>query len=265
VNQYRHLLALAERAARRGAEHVRTQTRPEHPSDWDLKGMADYVTSVDRDTERLITDTLLDGEPDSVVMGEELSPAVTRGSLVWVVDPLDGTTNYLHGYPAYGVSVAAVADGTPVVGVVVDVTRDVIYRGSRGGGAWCGETRLSVSAVHDPSHALIGTGFPFKALDQLPVYLRQLGMLLRTTGGVRRAGAASLDMVDIARGAFDGFWELHLAPWDIAAGAVLVREAGGRITGLDGDDDVIRHGGFVAGNPVIHEWLLAALREDGEG
>lgn len=265
MNAYRHLLDLAERAAQRGAEHVRSSERPTDSAAWGLKGMADYVTSVDRETERIIADLLLDAEPDSVVMGEELSPDAGRGPLVWVVDPLDGTTNYLHGYPAFGVSVAAVADGTPVVGVVVDVSRSVTYRASLGGGAWCGDASLRVSDVDSPAHALIGTGFPFKALDRLPQYLRQLGMLLRATGGVRRAGAASLDMVDVARGAFDGFWELQLAPWDIAAGAVLVREAGGCITDLDGNGDILRHGAFVAGNPVIHEWLLAALREDGGG
>ena len=126
------MLARPRSAARRGAEHIRTSTRPEHPSAWGLKGMADYVTSVDRDTERIIAETLLDGEPDSIIVGEELSPTATSGALVWVVDPLDGTTNYLHGYPAYGVSVAAVTNGTPVVGVIVDVTRDILFRGSQG-------------------------------------------------------------------------------------------------------------------------------------
>jgi myo-inositol-1(or 4)-monophosphatase len=260
VNGHQQLLDLAVTAAERGAAHVRTAERPAEPAGWDLKGAADYVTSVDRDTEQLIAEILLQGEPDSDVLGEELTPEATRSGLYWVVDPLDGTTNYLHRYPAYGVSIAAVVDGALVVGVVVDIPRGRTYRARSNGGAWCGDEQLRVSQVHDPTHALIGTGFPFKVPDLLPDYLRQLDALLRATAGVRRAGAASLDLVDLAVGRFDGFWELYLAPWDVAAGAVIVREAGGRITDLDGRDDIVRHGAFVAGNPAIHAWLLEILR-----
>ncbi len=234
---------------------------PASPSGWGLKGTSDYVTAVDRDTERHIGEMLLRGAPGSVVLGEELSPDFPTADLVWVVDPLDGTTNYLHRYPAYGVSVAAVADGALVAGVVVDVERNILYHATAGAGAWCGEERLAVSHISAPEHALIGTGFPFKVPELLPRYLRQFTILLQATGGIRRAGAASLDLVDIALGRFDGFWELYLAPWDVAAGALIVREAGGMITDLEGDDDVTRHGAIVAGNPTIHAWLLSVLRD----
>jgi myo-inositol-1(or 4)-monophosphatase len=260
VNENRDLLALATAAARAGAEHIRSFRRPPNPADWGLKGISDFVTVVDRETEKLISGMLTDGVPGSTVLGEELSPETTAGDLVWIVDPLDGTTNFLHGYPAFGVSIAAVAGGDLVAGVVVDVDRDVWYHATVGGGAWCGERRLSVSRVTTPAHALIGTGFPFKEPALIPRYLRQFVTLLQQTSGIRRAGAASLDLVDVALGRFDGFWELSLAPWDVAAGALIVREAGGIITDLDGGANVARHGPIVAGNPEIHTWLLAALR-----
>jgi myo-inositol-1(or 4)-monophosphatase len=262
VSDYGDLLRIATAAAGRGAEFVRSVARPTDPVDWGLKGVSDFVTRVDREAEALIAEALSEGVPGSVVLGEELSPqAVGAADLLWVVDPLDGTTNYLHEYPAYGVSVGAVAHGTLAAGVVVDVARGITYHATAGGGAWAGEHRLEVSRVTDPSLALIGTGFPFKVLNLLPRYLRQFTAILQQTSGIRRGGAASLDFVDLAQGRFDGFWELHLAPWDVAAGALILREAGGVVTGLDGEEEVVRHGAFVAGNPAIHAWLLSLLRE----
>lgn len=237
---------------------------------WQTKGgPSDFVTEVDRAAEHAIRDVLLRAYPDAVVLGEEMSPCGTteghprptdreRG-LSWIVDPLDGTTNYLHDYPAYAVSVAAVVDGEPAAGAVLDVPRDLLYTACTGGGAWCGTERLAVSAVRDPANALIGTGFPFKWPDLLPPYLAQFGDIMRATAGIRRAGAAALDLVDVALGRFDGFWELMLAPWDVAAGCVIVREAGGLVTDLDGMPAVIRHGALVAGNPTLHAWLLDLL------
>lgn len=219
------------------------------------------MTRVDRETEELIGSLLLAETPDATILGEELTPELHSAGLVWVVDPLDGTTNFLHDYPAYGVSIAAALDGEVVVGVVADVTRSVLYHAVRGRGAWQGDRRLAVSVVADPAHALIGTGYPFKQLDRLPAYLRQFTSILQRTSGIRRAGAASLDFVDIALGRFDGFWELYLAPWDVAAGALIVCEAGGCVTDPDGNAGLLRHGAFVAGNPSIHGWLLEVLRE----
>jgi myo-inositol-1(or 4)-monophosphatase len=259
VNQHHDLLHLASTAARRAAEFIRAVERPTDPADWGLKGASNFVTRVDRDSEALIGETLLAGAPDAVVLGEELSPDASGSGLVWVVDPLDGTTNYLHEYPAYAVSIAAMVDGALAAAVVLDVTRDVLYHASAGGGAWCGERPLQVSTVTDPAHALIGTGFPFKALDELPQYLEQFATILRNTSGIRRAGAASLDFVDVALGRFEGFWEPYLAPWDVAAGALIIREAGGLVTDFEGNEQAVRHGAFVAGNPAIHAWLLSIL------
>ena len=260
MSEFQHLLDVAREAARRGAALIRSFDRPD-PATWQLKGQSDFVTRVDRDTEALIGETLTAAYPESAVQGEELSPEARRGELVWVVDPLDGTTNFLHGYPAYGVSIAAIVDGALSVGVVADVARDVLYHAVRGGGAWCGERRLAVSATSNPANALIGTGFPFKVPHLLPAYLRHFSTILLRTSGIRRAGAACLDFADLAQGRFDGFWELHLSAWDVAGGALLVREAGGVVTDLDGNEEVVRQGAFVAGNPAIHAWLLGVLRE----
>ena len=258
MSDYQDLLRLALQATRRAAEFVRSVERPE-AAGWQLKGKADFVTRVDLETEEIIGEILTAGAPGSTVMGEELSPEIRKAELLWVVDPVDGTTNCLHDYPAVGVSIAALVNGEAAVGVVADVMRDEIYHAVKGDGAWHGERRLSVSRVDDPANALIGTGYPFKHPELLPNYLRQFTEILVSTSGIRRAGAASLDFVDIALGRFDGFWELYLAPWDVAAGALIVREAGGRVTDLDWSSETLRHGAFVAGNPAIHAWLMGVL------
>jgi myo-inositol-1(or 4)-monophosphatase len=259
VSEIHDLLHIAKAAAQRAAAHIRTIERPP-PASWQMKGKSDFVTRVDLETEQLVTDMLTRATPGATVLGEELSPRARSADLLWVVDPLDGTTNFLHGYPAYAVSIAAVTAGEPAVAVVVDIVHDLTYHATRGGGAWCGNERLQVSQITAPASALIGTGFPFKVPDLLPDYLRQFATILVETSGIRRAGAASLDFADLARGRFDGFWELHLAPWDVAAGALLVREAGGCVTDPGGHPDLLRHGAFVAGNPKVHAWLLEVLR-----
>lgn len=179
--------------------------------------------------------------------------------MVWIVDPLDGTTNFLHGYPQYAVSIGLAVDGVLQVGVVLDVNRECLYGAVRGGGAWLGNTPLRVSEITDPARALLGTGYPFKQLEALDEYLEQFRRILPATSGVRRAGSAALDLADVAAGRLDGFWELVLAPWDTAAGMLLIREAGGVITDTSGLPAGITHGGIIAGNPAIHAWLLTQL------
>ncbi len=259
--EYDDILALTLGTARQAAGYIRSVGHPPQPAAWGLKGTSDFVTQVDRRSEQLIAKMLLAEYPDSTVMGEELTPdrLGEDSGLLWIVDPLDGTTNFLHGYPAYAVSIAALVDGELIAGVVTDVSRNIVYHATAGGGAWCGERPLKVSDTSDPALALIGTGFPFKALDQLPQYLRNLANILCNTSGIRRAGSAALDLVDVSSGRFDGFWELSLAPWDVAAGTLLVREAGGVVTDTDGASDVVRQGPIVAGNPKIHQWLLEVL------
>ncbi len=257
------LVGVAARAAEAGAAHVRAVLPPE-PARWAEKGQYDFVTEVDRAVEARIAALLVGEVPGSRVVGEELTPDATRDAdVVWIVDPLDGTTNFLHGYRQYAVSIGCVVRGALSVGVVHDVTRDETYRAATGAGAWLGERRLAVSAVADPARALVGTGFPFKYPEHLETYLRQFRAVIRSASGIRRAGAAALDLADVAAGRFDAFWELMLAPWDVAAGVVLVREAGGVVTTVTGDPDVLHRGSLVAGNPPLHRWLLELLRGAG--
>jgi len=264
VREYNDLVKLAERAALRAADYLRGAARPAVHT-WTEKSQHDFVTEVDRAAEALIAEVIMLDAPESVIVGEELSPSrQARGELVWIVDPLDGTTNFLHGYPQYAVSIGCMVDGKLAAGVIHDVCRKRTYRAIRGGGAFEEDTRLSVSAVMDPRLALIGTGFPFKALNLLHVYLSQFAAVTGAASGVRRAGAAALDLADVAAGKLDGFWELQLAPWDIAAGTLLIREAGGIVTRPDGAADVLSNestGSIVAGNAAMHRWLIDLLRK----
>ena len=256
------LLHLAQIAAARVGAYLRSVQRPADPSRWTLKGSRDFVTEVDRTAERMIADTLLAAEPGARLVGEELSPAVITDGLIWIVDPLDGTTNFLHGFPSYAVSIAAALDGVLQAGVVLQVPYNEIYFASRGGGSWIGDRRLAVSTIEEPEFALIGTGFPFRAMSRLEEYQRQFGRVARATSGIRRPGAAALDLAYVAAGRFDGFWEQQLSAWDIAAGTLLIREAGGSVTDFSGRDIGIEHTGVVAGNPAIHAWLIETLNAD---
>ncbi|MFN2316402.1 MAG: inositol monophosphatase [Gemmatimonadales bacterium] len=253
------LPAIARAAAERAAAWIRTAPAPGPPGGWDVKGHHDFVTQVDRTAEAMITEALLEAEPGSRVIGEELRPELATQGLVWIVDPLDGTTNFLHGYPQFAVSIAAAVDGELVAAAVTHIPLGVTFHAGRGSGAWLGDQRLAVSHTRTPSHALIGTGFPFKHLHHMEEYQRQFAAVMRSTSGVRRAGSAALDLADVAAGRFDAFWELMLAPWDTAAGILLVREAGGVVTDLEGRDAGIAHSGVVAGNPAMQAWLLGVV------
>jgi myo-inositol-1(or 4)-monophosphatase len=253
------LLALATRAAERAGGYLRSVPPPADPAAWISKGQNDFVTECDRHAEELIAAVLLEGEPGSRVVGEELSPELARDGLVWIVDPIDGTTNFLHRLPFYAVSIAAQVDGVLEAGVVLHVDAGDLYSAARGAGAWLGDRRLAVSSAVDPARALVGTGFPFKHLDRLAEYQRQFAAVTRATSGIRRVGSAALDLAWVAAGRFDAFWELMLAPWDIAAGVLLVREAGGRATDLAGRDIGAAHTGLVAGGPALHRWLLEEI------
>lgn len=250
---------IARHAAAAGAAYLR-QVGPPDPGAWESKSPRDFVTEVDRRTEERIREVLEKEAPGSRVVGEELAPEMVTGGLVWIVDPLDGTTNFLHRFPAYGVSIAAQLDGALVAGVVHDVPRGLVHHAAAGHGAWVGEERIRVSEVRDPTHALIGTGFPFKHLGHADRYLKQMRDVIERTAGVRRAGSAALDLAWVASGRFEGFWELELAPWDIAAGIVLVREAGGIVTDLEGRTVGAEHTAICAGSPWMHEWMLGVLK-----
>lgn len=253
------LLHAAQTAASRAADLLR-QVEVPSPGEWEAKSARDYVTDVDRRIEGAIAESLEGMVPGMTIVGEELQPELARGGRSWVVDPLDGTTNFLHRFPPWSVSIAAVEDGRPVAGVVLDVERGHEYSAALSEGAWRDGQRLQVSTITEPAQALIGTGFPFKDLSGLDDYIAGFRRVAAATAGIRRAGSAAMDLCWVASGKFDAFWEQKLAPWDVAAGMLIVREAGGLVTDASGRDRGVEHGPLVAGNPAMHAWLLEVLR-----
>jgi myo-inositol-1(or 4)-monophosphatase len=260
-NNPRALLATCVAAAARAAEIIRRGAAKRHSLTWELKSATDFVSEVDRDSERAIGAIVAERHPDGRVLGEEFTPSLDgRDGLVFVADPLDGTTNFLHGFPWYAVSIAALVDGGLAAGVVLNAANGELFTATAGGGARRNGEPISVSTIADPSRALIGTGFPFKDPQHISRYLGPLPDLMRDVAGIRRPGSAALDLADVACGRFDAFWELSLAPWDIAAGMLLIREAGGVITDLDGAPAPVAQTGVVAGNPQLHRWLFDRVK-----
>jgi len=255
------LLEIALDAAHAGARVIRDATAQREKIVWESKGRSDFVSEVDKASERAIAEVIQRRLPAATLLGEELSPDVIAGKgLVVIADPLDGTTNFLHGYPEYSVSIAIALDGDLCAGVVLNVARSEEFAASRGGGAFMDGRPIHVSNLREPARALIGTGFPFKTIEKLPAYLDQFNLVMRGTAGIRRAGSAALDLSNVACGRFDAFWELVLAPWDVAAGVIMVQEAGGIVTDLDGNPPSLTAGSFVAGNPAMHAWLTQTVR-----
>ncbi|MDQ6872961.1 MAG: inositol monophosphatase [Gemmatimonadota bacterium] len=255
------LLDVALEAARAGAEVIRDATAHRDKLVWETKSRSDFVSEVDKASEQRIVEIVKRRIPEAVVLGEELSPgAVSANGLVVIADPLDGTTNFLHGYPEYAVSIAIAHDGEVCAGVVLNVPRRDEFTAVKGGGAFLNQQRIRVSSLRESGRALIGTGFPFKTLELLPQYMAQFSLVMRGTAGIRRAGSAALDLCNVACGRFDAFWELTLAPWDVAAGTLMVQEAGGIVTDLEGIPARPVAGAFVAGNPAMHAWLLQTVK-----
>lgn len=220
----------------------------------EIKSPGDYVTEVDRAAERAAIRVLREGAPDIAILAEESGGS--RHERMWVIDPLDGTTNFVRGFPVVGVSVALMEEGRPVVGAVIAPLIGAAWSAALGQGAVdAGGRRLSVST--HPGSGVVATGFPFRRKDRLSRYLPVMSAALKRFEDLRRAGAASLDLAYVGAGAFDGFFELGLGLWDIAAGALLVREAGGVVTDWAGDPDaVFVSGDILAGTPAWHEAML---------
>jgi myo-inositol-1(or 4)-monophosphatase len=253
------LLAAAEAAARAGGEIVLAGF--DDPANVREKSHGDWVSDVDTASERAVAALLAEAAPDIPFFGEESGGE--RGPLGWICDPLDGTANFLHRFPAVGVSVALVRDGVPVVGVVHAPLLGETYVATEGGGAFRNGTRLAVS-TRGPDRAMVATGFPFRHADLKDPYLRVFGRALRRFEDLRRAGAASLDLAWTAAGVFEGYFELRLGPWDVAAGALLVREAGGIVTDWRADDRAwLDSGDIVVGSPVVHAAILEVVAESG--
>jgi myo-inositol-1(or 4)-monophosphatase len=253
------LTRAAEAAARAGGDIVVAGF--DDPTNVREKSAGDWVSDVDTASERAVEALLAEAAPGIAFFGEESGGE--RATLGWICDPLDGTANFLHGFPAVGVSVALVEDGVPVVGVVHAPLLHTTYRATVGAGAYRDGVRLCVSD-RPPERAMVATGFPFRHADLKDPYLGVFGRALRRFEDLRRAGAASLDLAWTAAGVFDGYFELRLGPWDVAAGALLVREAGGVVTDWGGDDRAwLDSGNIVVGPPDVHAAILELVRESG--
>jgi myo-inositol-1(or 4)-monophosphatase len=220
----------------------------------------DFVSEVDHAAEEAIIGVLRDAYPAHGFLAEESGEKNARADYVWVIDPLDGTTNFLHGFPQYCVSIALLHKSVPQQAVVLDPTRNELFTATRGSGAFLNDRRIRVSRADRLEAALVGTGFPFRQIDNLERYVTMLKTMMRGTAGIRRAGAAALDLAWVAAGRMDAFWEIGLSPWDMAAGALLVREAGGLVGDFDGDDKYLDKGEIVAANAKVFAAMLAALK-----
>jgi myo-inositol-1(or 4)-monophosphatase len=252
------LLAVAMTAAQRGGEVLRRFFGTMEPGQVTEKAQNDFVSTADRESEKVIASYLRAQTPEFGLLAEEAGASGGEGAR-WVVDPLDGTANFVHSFPHFAVSVALVLDGEVEVGAIYDPMRDELFSAARGGGAWCNGHRLRVSVRRDLTGGFLTTGFPFRVHRMLDVYLRVFHDVFLRVAAIRRPGAAALDLAHTAAGIFDGFFEFCLSPWDIAAGALLVREAGGVVTNLDGTGEIFAHGNVVAATPGVHNELLAVI------
>lgn len=223
------------------------------------KSLNDLVSDVDRAAEDAIIETVRASYPDHAILAEETG-ASGESDYLWIIDPLDGTTNFLHGFEQYAVSIGIAHKGVLTHAVIYDPCRNDLFTATRGRGAYLNDRRLRVSKRDKLIDGLIGTGFPFRMFAHLDTYTAMLKDLMQKTAGIRRAGAAALDLAYVAAGRLDGFFEIGLAPWDMAAGALLITEAGGIVGDFDGGDGFLKSGRVVAGSPKIHEQLLATLK-----
>ncbi len=226
-----------------------------------LKKKADFVTRVDNESERIILSLIKEHFPDHHILAEESLKEIETEMYRWIIDPLDGTTNFIHGYPVFSISIALEYRKEIILGVVFDPLRDELFTAEKGKGAFLNNRGISVSGVQDIGYGLITTGFPFRKKYMISRYLEVFKNVFVEVGDLRRAGSAALDLAYLACGRCDGFFEIGLSPWDIAAGEILIREAGGIVTDFGGGDDYLSTGNIVGGNSVIHEKLLKEIKK----
>ena len=252
------ILNIAIRAARSAGALIVRQMERVDSLNITAKGRNDFVTEVDQRAEQIIIDTIHKAYPDHGILAEE-SGEQGGGEIIWIIDPLDGTTNFLHNFPHFAISIAVQHKSQTTQAVVFDPVRQELFTASRGEGAQLDNYRIRVSRKSDLDSALLGTGFPFREMSNLDLYISTLRALLPNCAGIRRAGSAALDLAYVAAGRLDGFWEFGLRRWDIAAGALLIHEAGGFVSDPAGGESYLESGDIIAGNPKIAKKMLQKI------
>jgi len=254
------MLNIAVRAARRAGSIINRASLDGAGLEVRSKRQNDFVTRVDHAAEEAILDVVRKAYPDHAILAEESGAVAGTAEYEWVIDPLDGTTNFIHGFPQYCVSIGIRHRGALAHGVVYDSNRNELFTASKGRGAFLNDRRIRVSKCLRLGDALVGTGFPFRELTRIDRYTGQMKNMMEKSAGVRRAGAAALDLAYVACGRLDAFWEMGLSPWDMAAGALLIQEAGGLVGDLKGDDGYLESGELACATPKVFPGLLEALR-----
>jgi len=253
------IVNIAIRAARQAGDIIMRATERMDKLTITSKAENDYVSEVDQMAEQDIIRTIRKAYPDHAILAEESGQTEGESEFEWIIDPLDGTTNYLRQFPQYSISIAVRQKGRLEHAVVYDPLKDEIFSASRGAGTQMNGRRLRVSQTKGLEGALIGTGIPFKDQQYLDLYLQMLKEMIIPTAGIRRAGSAALDLAYVAAGRLDGFWELDLKPWDMAAGLLLIQEAGGMVSDIKGGHEIFENGHVIAGNPRVFKAMVKAL------
>ena len=254
------MLNIAIRAARSAGDHIIRKMNKLPDLKIEQKGVNDFVSEVDRQAEEKIIETLLTSFPNHGILAEESGEVEGSEEFRWIIDPLDGTTNYLHGFPHFAVSIACQHKGRLEHGVIYDPIKQELFSASRGDGAMLNNKRIRVTHIKSTQGALLGTGFPFKDHNKLEEFLKVFSEFFTSATDIRRAGSAALDLAYVAAGRLDGFWESGLSAWDIAAGALIVREAGGITTDYEGNENYLELGQVISGNPKIIGEMLRKIQ-----
>lgn len=253
------MLTNAVKAARRAGAIINRASQDVGAIKVQTKTYNDFVSEVDRNAEQAIIDTLKEAYPTHGFWGEESGKDGKEAEHIWIIDPLDGTTNFLHGFPQYAISIALMSNGQLSQAVVYDPNRNDLFTATRGRGAFLNDKRIRVSNRAKLQDSVVGTGFPYRDFSNLDAYMGMFKDMVKKTSGIRRPGAAALDLAYVAAGWFDGFWEIDLSTWDIAAGALLIQEAGGIVGDFEGNETWIDTGNIVAGNPKVFVQMLQVL------
>lgn len=257
----RDYLIVAMEAAQSAGKIIKDRIGTISSEEITQKSVSDYVTEVDLYSEKTIINHIKKHFPTHQIMAEESSNNYKTAEYLWIIDPLDGTTNFIHGFPVVAISIALMYKGELVLGVIHDPARNETFYSELGSGAFLNGKKIRVSTLSLPEMSLIATGFPFRNKQYIPDYIKIFQSLLYSVSDLRRAGAAAIDLAYVACGRVDGFFEFALSAWDIAAGVILIKEAGGIVSDFEGGEEYLKTGHIIAGNSVIHSFLVNKIKE----